>query len=43
MIEPWFLWLCRLYILDDVDFIEQDMEQLRIMFLAVQLVHSGLR
>ena len=30
--EPWFL--CRLYIPDDVDYIEQDLEQLKVMFLA---------
>lgn len=27
-------WLCRLYISDDVEYIEQDLEQLRVLFLA---------
>ena len=27
-------WVCRLYISDDVEYIEQDLEQLRVLFLA---------
>lgn len=32
-LQGWF-WQCRLYIPDDVDYIEQDLEQLKVMFLA---------